>query len=161
MRFVVDGMLGGLARWLRMLGHDVTYDSKSNDSELLSKAATDSRVLLTRDEELYRRAVAKNLQAILVTGKKEEERLAQVASSFHISLRMEMSQTKCPECGTDVEPVLKKDVLDQVPTTSLKLYNEFWRCENPTCQKIYWKGSHWNRIQQTLIESEKLVGKDT
>jgi uncharacterized protein len=161
MRFVVDGMLGGLAKWLRMLGHTVTYDSKSNDNELLNKAATEDRVLLTGDEELYRRAVAKNLPALLITGTREEERLAQVAKSFHISLRVEMAQTKCPECGTDLGQVLKKDVLDHVPTTSLKLYDEFWRCANPSCRKVYWKGSHWNRINQTLVDSEKLVGQDT
>lgn len=161
MRFVVDGMLGGLAKWLRMLGHTVAYDSKSTDNELLNKAAAEDRVLLTRDEELYRRAVAKNLPALLVTGTREEERLAQVAKSFHISLRVEMAQTKCPECGTALEQVLKKDVLDQVPTTSLKLYNEFWRCANTSCRKVYWKGSHWNRINQTLVDSEKLVGQDT
>jgi len=161
MRFVVDGMLGGLARWLRILGHTVAYDSKSTDTELLNRAATEDGVLLTRDEELCRRAVAKNLPALLVTGKREEERLAQVAKSFHISLSLDMALTKCPECGTDLERVLKQDVLGQVPTTSLKLYNEFWRCHNPSCRKVYWKGSHWNRINQTLVESEKLVGQDS
>jgi len=59
MRFIVDGMLGGLARWLRILGHVVLYDTDSNDTTLLTRAATEEMILLTRDEdsttELFRR----------------------------------------------------------------------------------------------------------
>ena len=35
MKFLLDSMLGKLARWLRMLGHDVTYTVKLDDSALL------------------------------------------------------------------------------------------------------------------------------
>jgi len=33
--FIVDGMLGKLARWLRIMGHDVTYSTKLDDPALL------------------------------------------------------------------------------------------------------------------------------
>ena len=53
MKFVVDGMLGKLARWLRMMGHDVEYSNSMDDSELLTIARKEQRILLTRDFELY------------------------------------------------------------------------------------------------------------
>jgi uncharacterized protein with PIN domain len=52
--FILDGMLGKLARWLRMMGHDVKYSNKMDDAELLVIAKKDSRVLLTKDFALYR-----------------------------------------------------------------------------------------------------------
>ena len=71
MRFVVDGMLGKLARWLRMLGHEVDYDPGLNDSSLLDLTERKGAVLLTRDEELHNRAEARHVRAILVTGDSE------------------------------------------------------------------------------------------
>ena len=37
-RFLVDGMLGSLARKLRILGFDTVYDPKSEDDELRTSA---------------------------------------------------------------------------------------------------------------------------
>src|SRR6266581_4766960 len=75
MRFLVDGMLGGLARWLRILWQDVRYDASMNDNELLRIAHEENMVLLTRDEELYERAMARKIQSALVLGEKEERKL--------------------------------------------------------------------------------------
>ena len=54
-RFVVDGMLGSLARWLRLLGYDADYDNRRDDAELVRLARAENRVLLTRDQELAAR----------------------------------------------------------------------------------------------------------
>lgn len=52
MKFLADGMLGKLTRWLRMLGQDVRYSVQFDDSELLVLAKKEERVLLTKDLEL-------------------------------------------------------------------------------------------------------------
>ncbi len=157
MRFIVDGMLGGLARWLRMLGHTVVYDSQTDDTHLLTLAGREGMILLTRDEELHRRAVTRNIPALLVAGEGEGKRLAQVAQTFHITLKLDMAETKCPECGGNLHEASKQEVADQVPTTSLKLYSEFWKCETPSCRKVYWRGSHWRQINQTLSEARRIL----
>lgn len=53
LKFIADGMLGKLTRWLRMLGQDVEYSNNMEDSQLLTIAKEDDRTLLTRDFELY------------------------------------------------------------------------------------------------------------
>src|SRR5690348_2967790 len=73
MRFLVDGMLGGLARWLRILGQDVRYEASTEDNELLRIAYEENMVLLTRDEELYQRSLGRKIQSALVLGETEEE----------------------------------------------------------------------------------------
>jgi len=157
MRFLVDGMLGGLARWLRILGYEVRYDASSKDNDLLTIAIENNMILLTRDEELYRRAMTKKTVSALVSGKTEEERLAQMASTFGVRLEADMAETKCPECGSDLMEKAKGDVTDEVPEESLKLYNQFWKCTNQKCGKVYWIGSHWKQIRKTLEEATKLV----
>src|SRR5207247_5004990 len=71
LRFVVDGMLGGLARWLRMLGYETEYDSKADDNTLLELSKKQEAILLTRDEELYNLAVAKTINLVVGTGEKD------------------------------------------------------------------------------------------
>ncbi len=156
MRFVADGMLGGLARWLRMLGQDVAYDPATNDNKLLAIAET-GMVLLTRDEELHRRARARNLPCLQLTADREEENLARVARAFGISLEMDMELTKCPVCGGELVKASKQVIAERVPSGSLKLYDEFWECKNGSCAKVYWKGSHWKQIMQSLAEARRLL----
>src|SRR2546425_807893 len=53
-RFAVDWMLGRLARWLRILGHDVAYGRHLRDRTLVDSARREERLLLTRDTRLLR-----------------------------------------------------------------------------------------------------------
>ncbi len=157
MRFLVDGMLGGLARWLRILGYEVRYDASAKDNDLLTIACEKNMILLTRDEELHQRAVAKKIASALVVGETEEERLAQMASSFGVRLDTNMAETRCPECGASLIEKSKSDIADEVPEESLKIYDQFWKCSNQSCEKVYWVGSHWKQIRQTLEEATKLA----
>ncbi len=157
MRFIVDGMLGGLARWLRILGHEAVYDKSLDDNALLDGALQGRMILLTRDEELSRRAAAKKVMALLVTGAREEERIAQVARKFGISLEVDMARTRCPECGTELREASRSEISRSVPVKSLDLYQEFWQCMNPDCGKVYWRGSHWRQITTTLANAKKFA----
>jgi len=61
-----------------MMGQDVIYSVQFSDSELLKLAKAEERVLLTRDFELYKRAITRSLDSFYVEGKTESERLAEV-----------------------------------------------------------------------------------
>jgi uncharacterized protein with PIN domain len=156
MRFLVDGMLGGLARWLRILGYEARYDASAMDNNLLTIASEENMVLLTRDKELHQRAVAKKIVSVLVVGETEEERLAQMARAFGLRLETNMAETRCPECGARLIEKSKSDLADKALEESLKIHNQFWKCANQGCGKVYWVGSHWKQIRQTLEEAAKL-----
>ncbi|TMI23492.1 hypothetical protein E6H36_10360 [Candidatus Bathyarchaeota archaeon] len=157
MRFIVDGMLGSLARWLRILGQEVVYDKTRNDNALLNRAIKDKMILLTRDEELCQRATAKRVTKLLVTELREEERIAQVAKRFRLSLEVDMAKTRCPECGKDLRKTPRSEISHKVPAKSLALYEEFWECKNPECAKVYWIGGHWRQITSTLAKAKKIM----
>src|SRR2546427_11513232 len=125
MRFLVDGMLGGLARWLRILGQDVRYDASTKDNELLRIAHEENMVLLTRDDELYRRAIARKIPTALVLGETEEERVAQIASTFGVDMEVNMAEQRCQECGSSLNESPKNSVSVAVPQTSHRLNDRF------------------------------------
>ena len=86
MKFLADGMLGKLTRWLRMLGQNVKYSVQLSDEELLEAAKVEGRVLLTRDFELYKRAIVRGVDAFYVEGITESNRLAEVAKRYGLTL---------------------------------------------------------------------------
>ncbi len=155
MKFVADGMLGSLARWLRMMGHDVVYRHGLEDDKLLALAKEEGRVLLTRDLELYRRSVARGINAFFVEGKNEAERLASLAQRFGIPLEIDLKTSRCPKCNTSIQSLPKAKVADRVEKNTFTHYDEFWEC--PNCKKVYWQGAHWPKIQDTLEDAKNLV----
>lgn len=154
--FLADGMLGRFTRWLRMLGCEVTYFNEASDDRLLELAETEDRVLLTRDMELFRRAKTRGLDAYYIEGPTTPETIAEVAKRYQIRLEVDPSLSRCPTCGFPLRPIEKAEVQDRVPTGTFKQYDEFWVCTS--CGKVYWRGSHWKRINETLERAKTLMG---
>jgi len=158
MRFLVDAMLGKLARWLRLLGHDTEYGRDASDEELLSRAAEEGRILLTSDVELFRRAIASGLKAVLIRGASEEERLAQLATKLGLKLEVDLRNSRCSKCNSPVVEVPKEAVRGLVPEGSWRRYERFWRCTG--CGQVYWQGSHWSNIEAVLARARELAGRN-
>ena len=155
-RFLADGMLGRFTRWLRMLGCEVKYFNEASDDRLLELAEMEGRVLLTRDLELFQRAKTRGLDACYIEGTTTSETIAEVANRYKIRLEVDTSISRCPTCGSPIRSVEKVEVQDRVPKGTFKQYSEFWICTS--CGKVYWCGSHWNQITETLERAKKLMG---
>jgi len=156
-KFVADGMLGKLTRWLRILGHNTKYSNKMDDAQLIMTAKKERRILLTRDLELYQQATAKGVDAFYLEGNTEAEKLAKLAQRFDIGLDIDMKTSRCPKCNTGVKPIPKEKAAGKVEKSTFDYYNEFWKC--PKCGQIYWQGSHWTRIRKTLETAKETLGK--
>ena len=155
LRFIADGMLGKLARWLRMLGHNVEYANTMDDKQLLKLVEIQGRVLLTRDVQLYRRAKSKNLYVFFIEGEGEVERLANTSRAFNFNLEIIPDRSRCPKCNNRINPVEKSQIQGKINHTTITHYEKFWQC--PKCEKIYWQGAHWRRITETLQEAKKIL----
>lgn len=157
MKFLADSMLGKLTRWLRMMGHDVIYNTQLSDNELLELAKKESHVLLTRDLELYQRAISRGIASFFVEGRSEPERLAQIAKRYNLSLAIDMNESHCPMCNTKLKITSKEKLSSELQKNTLIHYNDFWKC--PNCGQIYWQGAHWKQITNTLSEAKAKLGK--
>jgi len=142
-RFVVDVMLGSLARWLRRLGYDTDYVNDRDDRELVRIARAEGRILLTRDSTL---ATRRGISALLIESQVLDEQLAQVVHVF--PLPQEMQLPRCSECNTPLQNVSPDEVMDYVPIYVYRTHKHFRRC--PGCGRVYWPGSHWERICHRL-----------
>lgn len=152
-RFLLDGMLGALARWLRICGYEAEYLHDASDEELIERASEGSLVLLTKDRLLHRKALRDGVDALLVEGKDDAHKLASVSRRFHLTLDPENS--RCPECGATLRSTDKEGLRGVVPPRTFEAYDEFWVCDS--CGKAYWRGSHWRNIVGTIEEAKRLT----
>ncbi|MCL5877684.1 MAG: Mut7-C RNAse domain-containing protein [Candidatus Bathyarchaeota archaeon] len=159
MKFLADGMLGKLARWLRMLGQDVTYATQLGDNDLLGLAKAEGRVLLTKDLELYKRAIKRGAEAFYVEGEVETEGLAKVAKRYGVELVVDMDKANCPICNTPLKATRKEQLRDKLEANTYLHYDRFWHC--PNCGQVYWQGAHWKQITKTLAEAQSRLKTET
>jgi len=152
LKFVLDGMLGKLTRWLRMLGQDVKYSASLDDGDLLVASKREKRTLLTRDLELYKQATAKGIEAYYLQGQTEQERLAELAKRFNLKLEIDMTASRCPKCNARVKTVPKEEIACRIEKNTFEHYDKFWEC--PKCKQIYWQGAHWQKIRETLAAAK-------
>jgi len=139
MKFAADTMLGRLARWMRLLGFDVLYPETVDDKELLKFA--DERIILTRDKEL-----GKKENVFLIKSVRIDEQLKQVMNELKLEIKAPLS--RCSVCNQILAEVEKSSVKALVPERIYNNHDTFWRC--PDCNRIYWKGSHYDKIMDTV-----------
>ena len=148
LKFITDGMLGKLSRWLRMLGHDVNYFCSAEDKKLIEIAKKEKRILLTRDKELIQRATGLGVESVLVEATEEADKLAFLAKRFGFKLEIDLKRSRCPKCNAELKAAAKEMVAEEIPEATSRYYSEFWKCMG--CSKVYWQGAHWKRIEKTL-----------
>lgn len=145
MKFICDGMLGTLCKYLRILGQDAAYSNEG--LKILVRARAEGRVILTRNTRLRdQRGVF-----FLVPGDAREQ-LRAVRRKYRIALRAG-ALTRCLVCNGSLVPADREAVQDRVPYYTYKKFREFAEC--PACRKLYWRGSHYEnmvkRIKQILL----------
>jgi uncharacterized protein with PIN domain len=144
-RFMVDGNVGRLARYLRMAGFDTLYDPAWDDREILTRLRSDSRILLTRNFDLLKRkqiVFGRYIRAILPI-----EQLREILVLFGKG-EAPPSFIRCLECNTLLQPVAKQDILHRLEPLTRQYYTTFHLC--PGCDKIYWAGSHVEKMQRSM-----------
>lgn len=148
MRFVADVMLGKLARWLRILGHDTAYDRGATDQELVSRALAEDRWLLTRDGYLAQRKLLRGRHSLLKSDELDDQ-LRQLGHELAISLAVgSESLSRCPDCNMVLMPIAAAEAAPHVPPFVAVQHNLFVRC--PGCGRVYWPGSHWTALLAKL-----------
>ena len=152
-RFVLDGHLGRLAAYLRMLGFDVWYQQFATDTELARKASEERRVLLTRDVGLLKRKEVE--RGSFIRAHTPDDQLRQVIDRFGLAARV-LPFTRCMACNGLLAPVEKIEVEDVLPPHTRETKDEFKRCT--LCAKVYWKGSH-HAAMLRRIENLSVTGQ--
>ena len=131
-------MLGRLARWLRLLGADVTFDPKLGGGDLLRSARAEERIVLTRDKRLRTAPDVIWLHANDVRGQMRETLARVPIDSDALAL------TRCSRCNAILHPVSRELVVRRVPPFVYASQERFAQCDG--CGRIYWDATHPERI---------------
>ena len=153
-KFIAAAMLGSLARKLRALGFDASYFRAGDDSQLLSEALREGRIVLTGDRALASGAGRKGVAAILVSGRSDGARLRVVAESARgMGVTLVRGEPLCSVCGGELRVVAREDVAGKVPASVEGRHRRFYVCAS--CGKLYGRGSHWKKLRSLARRLEE------
>ncbi len=144
-RFVLDVHLGRLATYLRMIGFDALYSAGYCDEELAHISVEERRILLTRDRGLLKRGQVTHGYWVRATEPRRQ--LVEVLRRFDL-FRQTAPFRRCLRCNSLLEPVRKEEIVGRLPSKTRQCYDEFALCR--TCDRVYWKGSHYERMQRFI-----------
>jgi len=145
-RFVLDGHLGRLAAYLRMLGFDSLYHNDYSDEALAQISVAEKRILLTRDRGLLKRSQVTH--GYLLTTREPKQQLLTVIRRFDLISSFKPF-TRCIACNGTLIEKSKEEIIDLLEPRTIQYFERFKQCAD--CGKIYWKGSHYERMLE-LIE---------
>jgi len=140
-KFVLDGHLGRLAAYLRMLGFDTLYQNDFSDAELASISLNENRILLTRDRGLLKRSSVTH--GYLISTRDPQQQLLSVIRRFDL-LPSRKQFSRCMACNGLLENISKEEVINQLEPRTKQHFEVFKRCG--ICGNVYWKGSHHDRM---------------
>jgi len=148
-KFILDSHLGKLAKYLRMAGFDTLYENNYSDNSIREIAAKQSRIILTRDRDLLS---SRNVtHGYYIRNINPKEQMAEVVAKFELRTQINPF-TRCLICNSELKAIDKQDVNSDVTEDTRKIFDEFYQCSH--CHKIYWKGSHYERMMEFLKSVE-------
>ena len=153
--FMIDAMLGSLARKLRMMGFDAEYARPGRlGPKAFKPMVAEGRILVTRSEDAAARARKAGVTGTVVLRRRpgrtpapDESDLAELARQLHIPFAVRADRSRCAACnGT-----LSREgpaVPPEVPPRVAEACTEFWRCSR--CSKVYWEGTHLQNLEEMV-----------
>jgi uncharacterized protein with PIN domain len=145
-RFLCDGMLGQLCRYLRAAGYDTLYKNNGEaDRDLLRQEQ--NRHFLTCDRLISEHKAAQNVALVL-----PQDDLDQLASFVGKHFQLDWLSHAFTRCMEDNTLLLAADAaaLQRIPSDARREGEAFSYC--PACARVYWQGSHYKRILARLMQ---------
>jgi uncharacterized protein with PIN domain len=154
-RFVLDGHLGRLAGYLRLLGFDTLCDGAWSDRDLVEISSEQHRILLTRDVGLLKHGSVTHGGFVRSTDPRRQ--LIQIVRRFQLSGRIEPF-TRCMRCNGAIVPAEKSEVAARLPPRIRDRFDDYRACSG--CGRVYWRGSHYDRLAEIVEEARRAEESD-
>lgn len=148
-KFFADVNVARLVRWLRAMGFDTAWEDAISDGDLIRRAIEEKRFVLTLDKKIAREFRADNI--LLLESENPFKQLRQVVERFEIKNPKELFR-RCLICNAPLQKISAARITNEVPPRVLENYSEFHFC--PTCEKVFWEGSHTKRMRDAI---EKII----
>lgn len=141
-KFILDVHLGKLARYMRMFGFDTMYRNDYDDPEIIRISLDEHRIILTRDLGMLK--VKAVTHGYFVRSQNPKQQLKEVLQHFDLHSAVDPFN-RCIKCNGELKTVNKEEIMDQLEPLTRKYFSIFFQC--CSCQRIYWEGSHFDRMK--------------
>ncbi|OQX86473.1 MAG: hypothetical protein B6D55_05975 [Candidatus Omnitrophica bacterium 4484_70.2] len=146
MKFLVTQELGRLSKWLRILGYDTVYVREENVYSIIMESFKENRIIITKNKRFLQHP---GVNVVVLNSNDYRNQLREVIKRLKIPLDSHKMFSRCVICNLELEVVHKKEqVKHKVPQYVYDTHNVFYICRR--CQRIYWEGSHWGNVKDTL-----------
>ena len=146
-RFILDVHLGTLAKKLRLLGFDCAFKNNYEDHQIVDIANQEKRIILTRDRGILKYNAVTH--GYWVRCHRPDEQLREVMRRFQLEKQVK-PLSRCASCNGPLHSVDKATLSDRLAAETLHIFNHFMECGD--CHKLYWQGSHYDKICRWLDE---------
>jgi uncharacterized protein with PIN domain len=137
-------MLGKLAKWLRVMGHDVLYKRRYSQEEI-EVSVLEGRILLTRNSALAKRG----FPLIFIRSDRTEDQLKELSLSLDIAGDPYGRFSRCIECNEPLVDCLGPHASGAIPEfVAHTMAGKIKRCLK--CGRYFWPGSHRARMEEKL-----------
>lgn len=143
LRFQADRPLGRLAKWLRLLGFDTTWQG---DPSPAAVGETAGRILLTRSRRS--RPPPSGIRVHFVAANDPSRQLQQLVADLGIRWCDTRPFSRCIRCNLPIAAIGREAVRDKVPDYVWAVHENFNTCGG--CGRIYWPGSHTRRSLERM-----------
>jgi len=147
-RFLADGTVGKLAKWLRIFGFDTVYESDCRNGWVADR----NRIRLTRSKQA-RKADHEHPHVVIVSDHYREQ-LRQVIRDVGIVPEDLKPFSRCIRCNEPTCEIGKEDVFGSIPDYIWQTHDAFWTCRR--CNRVYWPGSHMSVTRERI---QRLFGE--
>ena len=139
-RFVADSMLGKLAKWLRILGYNIHYQSYYKPG-VIDQLMKEGRRFLSR----HRKVTCRYSDAVLLYSNHVGEQLNELNEKGVLTHDRSKWFSRCLLCNVPLKEVKTDEARENVP--------EYIFYQNlggirfcPSCGRYYWPGTHRKRM---------------
>ncbi|MBE43797.1 MAG: hypothetical protein CMO16_01275 [Thaumarchaeota archaeon] len=145
--FIADGMLGSLARKLRIFGFDTLYYNDVEDFKLIEIGEQQERILLTCDKILIQRAMNAGISSVLLDGSGDVDDMIHILRNYKINfVEFLPENSRCPICNNILDRCDKNSINKLIPEKIFNIHERFYLCKQ--CNKVYWEGSHLKKLRE-------------
>lgn len=143
--FLVDENVNRLAKLLRVVGLDAADCKGMGDNEIAVEAEKTSRIVLSRDQRLLKRS--RIVWGRLVRSQEPWGQLQEILDLFDLKDCLRPF-TRCVYCNRELQARSKEEVWDRLEPLTKRYYDSFFEC--PECNRVFWPGSHHERLMDRL-----------
>ena len=144
-RFVVDTMLGKMAKWLRVLGFDTRYEHLTLRDQLATYREAGFHVV-TRNQKW-----CGHPGVFCINANDPMEQLQELIAQASVTESEIRLFERCILCNERLLQIPREQAFGLVPDYVFETQSAFFQC--PSCQRIYWPGSHPGRMLKRLREA--------